>query len=175
MAPIVQMTREQHLRRVVLLCCHFARNFAYYRAGWDGRTLRRSTNFWKTTNGNCIDHCVLEWCKLFGEPRGEHHWRQVVADPASFEKALYAAVSMNADDFEQYRLKAREYRDKFVAHLDLELTAYIPHLDPAWASVRFYHARAVKEARPEVFTGLPLDIDEFQTRMSTEATGVYAT
>ena len=82
---------------------------------------------------------------------------------------------MNADDFEQYRLKAREYRDKFVAHLDLELTAHIPHLDPAWASIRFYHAQVVKETRPEIFAGLPLDIDEFQKRMSAEATGVYAT
>jgi len=171
---MLPMTREQHLRRVVLLCCHFARNFAYYRAGWDGKVLRRSTDFWKTTNGNCIDLCVLEWCKLFGEPKGEHHWRQVVSDPGSFEAGLYAAIGMDANGFEQYRLKAREYRDKFVAHLDLELTAYLPHLDTAWASVSFYHAHVVKEAPPEFFVGLPLDIDEYQTRQSTEANGVYA-
>lgn len=88
---------------------------------------------------------------------------------------MYTVLRMDADSFERYRLKAREYRDKFVAHLDLDLTAYIPHLDPAWASVRFYHAHVIKEARPEIFAGLPLDIDEYQTRKSTEAAGIYAT
>lgn len=169
------MTKEQHLRRVALLCCHFARNFAYYRAGWDGKTLRRGTDFWKTTNGNCIDLCVLEWCKLFGEQKGEHHWLQVVSDPMTFEPSLYAAVGMDAGGFEQYRLKAREYRDKFVAHLDRELTANIPHLDPAWASVRFYHAHVVsKEGRPEIFAGIPLDIEKYQAEHSAQALAVYA-
>lgn len=169
------MTREQHLRRMVLLCCHFARNFAYYRAGWDGKTLRKSTDFWKTTNGNCIDLCVLEWYKLFGESRGDHHWSQVVSDPMSFEADLYAAVGIDAAGFEQYRLKVGKYRDKFVAHLNLEPTPRLPHLDPAWASVRFYHDHVVsKEARPEVLIGLPLDIDEYQVRHSTEAAAVYA-
>lgn len=169
------MTREQHLRRVVLLCCHFARNFAYYRAGWDGKTLRRGTEFWKTVNGNCIDLCVLEWCKLFGEPRGEHHWHQVVSDPAAFGAGLYSAVGMNADAFEQYRVKARAYRDKFVAHLDLEMTALLPHLDPAWASVRYLHAYVVsREAESDIFVRLPLDIDEYQARHSDEAMEIYA-
>ncbi len=111
---------------------------------------------------------------MFGEPRGEHHWHQVVSDPKSFEVGLYTAIGMDADGFEQYRLKAREYRDKFVAHLDLDLIAQIPHLDTAWASVSFYHAHVVKEAPPEIFKGLPLDINEYQTRQSTEAKGVYA-
>ena len=172
---MLPMTREQHLRRVVLLCCHFARNLAYYRAGWDGKVLRKNTEFWKTMNGNCIDFCVLEWCKLHGEPKGEHHWSQVVSDVKGFETNLYASVGVDADGFEQYRLKVRDYRDKFVAHLDLNLTAYLPHLDPAWASVRFYHAYVVgKEAPPEVFKGLPLDIDEYEAKHSAEALAVYA-
>lgn len=168
------MTREQHLRRVVLLCCHFARNFAYYRAGWDGKRLRRNTDFWKTVNGNFIDLCTLEWCKLFGDLKGEHHWRQVVSDPAAFEASLFTAVGLDAANLERYRLEMREYRDKFVAHLDLGLTANIPHLDPAWASVRFYHAHVTaSEARAEVFAGLPLDIDEYKERQAAEASAIY--
>jgi hypothetical protein len=30
-----QLTRRDRLRRVTLLCCHFARNLAYHRAGLD--------------------------------------------------------------------------------------------------------------------------------------------
>jgi len=126
-------------------------------------------------NGNCIDFCVLEWCKLLGEPKGEHHWSQVVSDVKGFETNLYASMRVDADGFEQYRLNVRDYRDKFVAHLDRNLTAFLPHLDPAWASVRFYHAYVVgKEAPLEVFKGLPLDIGEYEARHSAEALAVYA-
>ena len=168
------MIREQHLRRVVLLCCHFSRNFAYYRAGWDGKTLLKTTEFWKTVNGNCFDLCVLEWCKLFGENRGEHYWGQVVSDPKTFEAALYPAIGMDAAGFEAYRVKTRGYRDKFIAHLDADLIAWLPHLGPAWASVRFYHEYVVKnEAKPEVFRNLPLDLNAYQASKATEAAASY--
>lgn len=61
------MTREQRLRRVVILWCHFTRNMAYYRAGWKDKKPVRSFEFWNTLNGNCLDIAVLEWCKLIGE------------------------------------------------------------------------------------------------------------
>lgn len=168
------MTRDEHLRRVVLLTCHFARNFAYYRAAWDGATLANSTDFWKTVSGNCFDLCVLEWCKLFGDPKGEHSWQNVVSDPDKFEAGFYPAVALSAADFEVYRLKTRGYRDKFVAHLDLEKVAYLPHLDPAWASVRYYHSYVVASEISAIALGtLPKDLEAYRASKFSEATPMY--
>ena len=68
------MSRKDRLRRVVLLCCAFTRNLAYYRVGQEEehRDLldaekNESANFWRVANSNCVDMCVLEWCKLFGD------------------------------------------------------------------------------------------------------------
>ena len=57
------MTREQRLRRCLLVCCHFARNLAYYRA-------RRQSSpgpagdFWISADANFLDVAVMEWCKV---------------------------------------------------------------------------------------------------------------
>src|SRR5271165_4315169 len=69
------INRTERLRRVLVLCCYFVQNLAFYRAGWDNKIFRRyRSQFWVTANGNFLDHCVLEWCKLFGDERGEHYW-----------------------------------------------------------------------------------------------------
>ena len=67
------MTRREKLGNVVKLCHSFLLNLASYRAGWNNehRHLLEMTNtvsgdFWRKVNGNFIDMCVLEWCKLFG-------------------------------------------------------------------------------------------------------------
>jgi hypothetical protein len=81
------LTRTDYLRRVVLLCSHFMRNLAYYRTGqrfpdgWKAKPLVPTAPFWRTVNGNFIDVCVLEWCKLFGDKittradrQNNHYW-----------------------------------------------------------------------------------------------------
>ena len=168
------MNRVQYLRRVLLLCSHFARNLAYYRTAWDGKRHIRNSDFWKTTSGNSYDLCVLEWCKLFGEPSGEHHWSQAVSDKASFESNLYTAIGTDVAGFETYRLAMRAYRDQFVAHLDLEQVANLPHLDMANASVWFYHAHVVKHEIPADGLGrLPQDLKQYYREKFEEANQIY--
>jgi len=88
---------------------------------------------------------------------------------------MYAATGLDAVSFEQYRLSMREYQDKFVAHLDLDLVAHLPRLDPAWSSVCFYHAHVVSnETTTGVFGGLPVDITDYHAQHLAEATSVYA-
>jgi hypothetical protein len=81
------LPHRDRVRRVVLLCCAFARNVAYYRAGWADRAqpllseLHPHASFWRQVNGNFLDMAVLDWCKLFGDPKetprkrlAKHHW-----------------------------------------------------------------------------------------------------
>ena len=74
------LTRRQRLRRVGILCCHTLRNLAYYRAWFDAGKPRADENFWVSANGNFADITVLEWCKLFADERGKHHWAKVIKE-----------------------------------------------------------------------------------------------
>jgi hypothetical protein len=144
------MARSDRLRRVVLLCTSFARNLAYYRAGRSQSALplldaaHPQASFWRVINGNFLDMCVLEWCKLFAEPRkGEHFWRRIVTDSAAFETQLHAQLGMTAAEFDALIEAMRRYRDKFVAHLDSDHVMHIPTFSAAQASVWLYHQQVV--------------------------------
>jgi hypothetical protein len=148
---------------MVLLCSSFARNLAYYRAGQGthGRPMLgervKHAGFWRQVNSDCIDICVLDWCKLFAERGGEHHWRKVVADANVFETALLAQVGLNASDFGAYIQKIKTYRNKFVAHLDRDKVMHIPDMDIAQKALWFLHARIVTNgAQPGDLTELPI-------------------
>lgn len=140
------MTRRDRVRRLLILCNHFLRNLAFYRTGWrrggiDRKpTLRRKENqFWVTVNGNFFDICVLEWCKLYGDKKGKHHWSKVVTRQDEFERQLLERLRMTSGEFEAYIKVMRRYRDKFVAHLDDSPIMYLPWLRPAKSSVALLH------------------------------------
>jgi hypothetical protein len=171
------MTRTERLRRVIQVCCIFAQNLAYYRAGWDKRRPLRTTQFWVTANGNFLDSCVLEWCKLFGDKKGDHYWGKITSDPAMFESELLHRLGISAQDFGRQLGKVRHYRDKFVAHLDSEDIMNIPDLEVAKKSVWFYHAHVMaKEAVRSPLGILPewsYDLDMLYRRCAEEASREY--
>ena len=128
------MTRRDRLRRVVLLCVHFSRNLAYYRAGHD-RLTNASPSFWITIDGNFLDMAVMEWCKLFGDQKGRHSWVKVVTDRSRFEAELLSHLGISPRELEGYVNEMRIYRNKFLAHLDDLPVMDIPFLDRARAAL----------------------------------------
>jgi len=134
------MPRKDRLRRVVILCRNFAINLAYYRAGCSNEHKHlldpaKAGNFWRVVNGNFLDLCVLEWCKLFAEKKGEYYWEKVVTDPTSFKADLLLHVGLAEGAFQKEIKTMREYRDKFVAHLDSDNTGVYPAFDVAKKAV----------------------------------------
>lgn len=121
------MTRKERLRRVAILCCHCLRNLAYYKAGWYRNELILKDQFWINVNGNFLDICVLEWCKLFGDLRGKHCWRKIISKQKSFHNGMLRELNIEESDLDTLINEMRRYRDKFVAHLDSEKTMYIPN------------------------------------------------
>ena len=173
---MLRMTRIKRLRRVALLCCHFGRNLAYYRAGWFGATLVHDSDFWKTVSGNFLDIAVLEWCKWLGDEKAEHHWRKAVSNPSMFEAGLLSHLGLTIDNLKAYRNEMRTYRDHFVAHLDTKSTMHIPKLESAKASVEYYDSHLVKhELGPADLSGLPANFSDYYLQCSLEATAVYHT
>src|SRR5687768_4600101 len=108
---------DDRRRRILLVCCGFARNLAIYRCGQGvGRVLldkEGDRGFWREVNSSCLDIAVLEWCKLFADQRGKHSWRRVVAPEmhAAFERGLLAAMGTDPRKFTEYLGCVRAYRD----------------------------------------------------------------
>lgn len=158
---IPPLPHRDRMRRVVFLCCDFARNVAFYRAGMSECTssLLSETHpqaaFWRQVNGNFFDMAVLDWCKLFVDRDGKQTWRNVVSDSADFEAKLLTDCHVSKQDFAELTQKFRHYRNKYLAHLDDEETR-IPFLEKARPSVAFYHRYIVEhEAKTGELDGLP--------------------
>lgn len=145
------LTRREILINVQRLCRSFARNMAYYRAGWV-RELRplfdpkeEGGNFWIAVNNNFLDMCVLDWCKLFGGRNENHAWKRIVTDPDSFKMDLLKHLGLDETSFaEQIRIFL-EYRNKWVAHLDGDRKGLYPRLEVAKKAVWFYYERIGSE------------------------------
>ncbi len=151
-------TQKDRVRRAGIVCVHFLRNLAYYRAGWSVRinvdgyagsksqVLRRNeAQFWRTVNSNCLDICVLEWCKLFAERDGKHGWEKVVSDPSTFIPRLLAHLGVTEAAFKDYADDFRRYRDKFIAHLPEVHTMNIPFLRVGGRSVAYLYADLINQ------------------------------
>jgi hypothetical protein len=156
-----ELTREERLRRVVLVCTIFMRNLAYYRGaqefrvGWAESPLVSEASFWRTVANNALDISVLEFCKLFGERRGNHFWGQTVSDSGRFQAELLRHLKMSSQQLDGYVEQMRHYRDKFVAHLDDDRTMRPPDLSLAKSATEFYHSYILdNEAPPGCLSGL---------------------
>jgi hypothetical protein len=169
------MTRRNRVRRVLILCCHCLRNLAFYRAGLRNGAAWNESQFWITVNSNFLDHCILEWCKLFADSRGKHHWRKVVTEPNTFWAGLLMTLGLTDIQFETYIVEMRTYRDKFVAHLDLEEIMHIPKLRCAQLSIEYLHDYVLKhEDDGDFFPEVPVGAAQFYKQYAIEGKGAYA-
>jgi hypothetical protein len=172
------MSRKERLRRVVMLCCSFGRNMAYYRAAWSKEHKHlldmANGNFWRQVNGNFLDMCVLEWCKLFADRKAKHHWTKVVTDKDAFKTGLLKCLGIDEEAFSHQIQIMRNYRDRWVAHLDSDRGGMYPTLDLAKKAAWFYHAWIVnQEAQSGDLDGLPEQLDEGYVQCEEEAKAVY--
>jgi hypothetical protein len=138
------MDRTKRLRRVGILCCRFARNYAYYKAGWENNKLKIKDQFWISLNNNFIDMSVIEWYKLFGDYKDKHHWNNVMHHDQTFKIRMFESLNIHQSDLDEVHSSIKSYRDKFVAHLDSEEIMNIPKLENALRMVFFYYSEVKK-------------------------------
>ena len=132
---------------------------------------QESGNFWNTVNGNFLDMCVLDWCKLFVERNGKHSWRRIVADPDAFRTDLLKHLDLDQDAFDEEIRVFREYRDKWVAHLDTDRRGRYPRLEIAKKAVWFYYERIGNEQVDQEIA--PQTIETGYQQCREEASTVY--
>lgn len=161
------LTIRQRISRVGRLCCTVTRNLAYRRTSHD--TIIKKGNFWVTADGNFLDICVLDFCKLFADNNGKHHWKKVVPDAEheNFITGLLSHLNFDQDEFDEYLDVMKTYRNKFVAHLDDKRVMNIPTLDFARDSTAYLYDY-LKSLHPEWF---PEDAPESMTDYYNECEG----
>ena len=120
------------------LCVHSLRNLAYYRAWYDEGKPHAGRNFWVNANGNFVEIALLEWCKVFGDPKGAYSYKKCVGDSVTVGAQLLTAVGKLQQEWDDYIDAMRKYRDKFVAHWDEDVDGVLlPEMDTAKASLIF--------------------------------------
>ncbi len=134
------MTKEQRIRRAILLCIHFTRNLAFTRAITKNVTHKNEGDFWITLDGNCLDVAVLEWCKLFGEPKGKHSWEKIIDSKDGFRSKLKTSLGIDDEAWDRQVNELRSYRDSFIAHLDNNKTMNIPKMELPKNMLFFLHS-----------------------------------
>jgi hypothetical protein len=163
------MTRDERLRRVARLCAHFTRNLAYYRGGFPKLT-QQTPDLWLTIAGNFLDIATLEWCKLLGDENAKHGWQKTVTDKERFKRELLQHMEMTKDEWNNYVKEMRDYRDKFIAHLDNLLEMKIPVMDRAFKSAQFYYNYiAANEISWDELRDLPADLNFYFVQCHGEA------
>jgi len=68
--------------------------------------------FWITANGNFLDIAVLEWCKLFVDAKGKHHFSKAFEDGDKFKQELIEKLGLTETQFDDYVGSLKTYRDK---------------------------------------------------------------
>ena len=124
-------------------------------------------------NSNFLDISVLEWCKLFGDRRGKHHWRKVVANQDAFLEALLIKLKITEQEFDAYIEEMRIYRDKFIAHLDTEKIMHPPKMRVARKSVSFLYDHLLSnEQQDDCFHDAPKKASKFYAILLTATLSV---
>ena len=168
------MSRSERLRRMAILCCHCLRNLAFYRAGCSHGQIRTTRQFWVNANGNFIDIAVLEWCKLFADNNGKHHWKRIVQDHAAFLTSLCDHLGVSTKEFQDYQKHVLRYRDKFIAHLDEDRVMHIPKMRVARKSAAYLYEHLLRdEEGKKVLTDAQQSAKRFYSVMYRHAYDEY--
>jgi hypothetical protein len=154
------MNQVDRIRRACILCCHCVRNMAYRRAGEEFQITWQQEDFWRNISGNFIDIAILDWCKLFADPKGKHYWSKVVPCSEKFLESLYEKIGVTEEEFATHIQKMKHYRDKFLGHLDEEMVMHIPTMDISINSTVFLFG-ILKAAFGEHLNDAPENLKEF--------------
>lgn len=101
-------------------------------------------NFWREVSQNAMDLAVLDWCHLFGNKRDELHWTNVFGEDPTFKQRLLETLGVSEEEWTQYWGQMRKYRDKDVAHLEIQKVSIRPAMAIAIKSTGFYFSEVQK-------------------------------
>ena len=136
------MAEPARIRKCYQLCRAVLKNAAYFRGGASlASPAKPRSQFGIVASNNFLDMVFLDWCKLFWDKTGKHHFTKVLPDPTAFMVRLLATLNMDGGAFDGLARAVAHYRDKEVAHADVYEVIDIPELDSIIRSaIQLYEA-----------------------------------
>jgi hypothetical protein len=145
---------------------------AYHRAGEESKKAWKKEDFWRNINSNFIDVAVIDWCKLFADPKSKHFWSKVVQTKEVFLENLYQELGITEAEFSAHINEMKHYRDKFLAHLDEEMVMHIPTMEISINSAVFLFD-TLKADFAENLGDSPENLKEFYSSRFSHAKSQY--
>ena len=128
----------------------------------EGIALDPKQTFWIMTVNLLADTAAIEWCKVFGSHDQDTHWKQVLPKSRhdDVRQSLLKQVQLTEEQWKEYRDSIVNYRDKMVAHHDLNATvAKYPHYDVAIVAANFMFDQVRSVANQDWLGGIPTSLD----------------
>src|SRR5882724_3581400 len=135
----------------------FVQHIAYYRglhAKFDEVAAHR--DFWRSTCDAQLKLATVSSCNVFGSHGEDLHWsRTPVAEAANhaaqgFRQRILAHTGFTAETWQAYHQSMLDFRNTYVAHLDLHTPFFqpVPSFDPAIQTAFVYQEWVRELVRP---------------------------
>lgn len=121
-------------------------------------------NFWVMTTNLLMESAANEWCKVFGSDDQDTHWKCVIPNERHDEirAGLLKATGLTLEDWKKYREHIVTYRDKMIAHHDLDVQmANFPHYDVAILAANFMFDSLEYFASDGLLGDIPQSLDRW--------------
>ena len=123
----------------------FVYHLTYYRALSKGYSEHRLQNeFWTLTIDAHLLRATVDWCMVFGSDKSNPtHWKRLSITESkvlyqSFREGLFNATGLDRDTWQKYWESMTDFRNKYVAHRELEFASPVPNFDTALAVAYYY-------------------------------------
>jgi hypothetical protein len=129
----------------------FVYHLTYYRLLRKGYVDRGLHNrFWHMTIEAHLFAATISWCMVFGSHGcNQTHWKKLSLNEQealtqSFRDGLFEETGLNEERWQQYWKSVTGFRDKFVAHRELNFSEPVPDFDTALI-VAYYYDKWVRQ------------------------------
>jgi hypothetical protein len=147
----------------------FVAHLAYHRGLWAVRNrIKNHKAFWATTIQSHLELALINWCKVFGSERQDIHWtKTTTGNTEDLRNRMLSKTGFTENERKGYQTKIRDFRDKFVAYLDMDGVMHggLPDFDPALQVAYAYEewAKAIESALRE-YASFRLRYEEWKAK-----------
>ena len=123
----------------------FVKYLTYHRCILTAKLTKKSEILTSTYNA-FLGVATITWCNVFGATKGNLHWSKTIRNitkeiEQDFKNRIYSSTGLNEQEYQKYQRNIKKFRDKYIAHLDLNWQAHIkkvPHFDTALTVAKEY-------------------------------------
>jgi hypothetical protein len=151
----------------------FVYHLTYYRVlSKSYKEHQLQNEFWTLTINAHLLRATIDWCMVFGSDQSNPtHWKRLTSTEAdalyqSFYAGFFKETDFDQNRWLQYWESMTVFRNKYVAHRELEFTNPVPDFDPALAVVYYYDNWVRRFIYPDRLQEPPLESFALSLRKS---------